>query len=122
MFPLIRCSSAGTHSGEPGVSQHLRTKTYAAILVAAVSLAALPSMAQSLGGYREFCQNTGGRVVCRQAAAPAGATAARPYERWDNGAPARASGSSNDYHYRADDSRQFPQSFGAYSNLGGFGH
>jgi hypothetical protein len=87
---------------------------YAAILVlAALSLPALPAMAQSLGGYAQYCRNAGGRLVCGPATA---STGTRPYERWDNGTSAQASGSSSAYRYRPD-----PLSLGRPNTLYGFG-
>jgi hypothetical protein len=75
-----------------------------------------PTSAQSLGSG-QYCQNTNRGLVCNPASGPSGG---RVYEQWENGAPARAAGSSG-YHPPANDPYQFPSSFGAYSNLRGFG-
>jgi hypothetical protein len=83
------------------------------LVAAALSLAALPAMAQSLGGYGQYCRNVGGRLVCSPAAASSGT---RPYEHWDNGASAQASGSSSASRYRPD-----PLSLGRPNTLYGFG-
>ena len=97
----------------------LGRKTSAATLVAAaVWLSAVPGLAQSLGGSAQYCRNVNGRLVCSPAAASSGA---RPYEQWDNGAPARAAGSSTAPR-SYNDAHGFPQSFGAYGALHGFGH
>ena len=89
-------------------------KTSAAMLVAAtVSLLAVPALAQSLGRDTQYCRNVGGRLVCSPANASSGA---RPYEHWDNGASAQASGSSSAYRYRPD-----PLALGRPNTLYGFG-
>jgi hypothetical protein len=90
--------------------------------VTLLSLIALPAVAQSLGAYNQACQTVGGRLVCSPAAGSAGKAGARAYDRWENGSPAGASGSSSEYQYRSYDASQFPNSFRAYNNLGSFGH
>ena len=100
--------------GESKVRHSLGKKMGAAVLVAAaVSLSAIPAVAQSLGGSAQYCRNVGGRLVCSPAAA---STGTRPYEHWDNGAPAQASGSSSAYRYSPD-----PLSLGRANTLYGFG-
>ena len=95
----------------------LGKNTSVAMLAAAVfSLSVVPVLAQSLGNA-QYCRNVGGRVVCSPATVSSGA---RPYEQWDNGAPARASGSST-VPRSYDSAHGFPQSFGAYSAIRGFG-
>jgi hypothetical protein len=90
--------------------------------VTLLSLVATPAMAQSLGAHNQACQTVSGRLVCSPAAGSAGKGSDRAYDRWENGSPARASGSSSEYQYRAYDASQFPNSFRAYNNLGSFGH
>ena len=75
-----------------------------------------PTAAQSLGSG-QYCQNINGRLVCNPIF---GSNGGRVYEQWENGTPARSAGSSG-YRPPANDPYQFPGSFGAYSNLRGFG-
>jgi hypothetical protein len=81
------------------VTHRWARKTIAAMLGAAVSVSALTSLAQTLGGYAQYCRNVSGRTVCNPATASDGT---RAYEHWDNGAPAQASGSASTYRYRPD--------------------
>ena len=101
--------------------QTLSVSTWAATIVLAFSLSALPAFAQSLGASREYCQNANGHLVCKQVTGSTGTAANRPYEQWDDGSPARGSGSSSEYQYRSLDSHQFPQYFRGYNALYGFG-
>lgn len=104
------------------MKQSLIIRTGAATIVAtALSLSALPAAAQGADAYRQYCQQINGHLVCKRLTGSAGAAGTRPYERWENGSPAQASGSSGEYRYPAHDPYAFPQSFGAYSNLNGLG-
>jgi hypothetical protein len=91
----------------------------ATIAVLGFVLSTFPAAAQTAGGYRQYCQTINGHVVCGQAAGSPGVPGARPYEVWENGSPARAP--SSPYRYPAPDAPAFPQSFGSYNNLCGFG-
>jgi hypothetical protein len=82
-------------------------------------LAATSALAQSSTAYRQYCQTVSGRVVCGPASGAASQAGARPYERWDNGSPARDSGSPSAYPSHG--ASAFPQGLGAYGNLGTFG-
>jgi len=96
------------------VISSLRSVSSAVMLAAAaVALSAVPALAQSLGGYAQYCRNVSGRTVCSPATVSSGA---RPYEHWDNRNPAQASGSSTAYRYRPD-----PLSLGRPNALYGFG-
>ena len=99
------------------MGQGLRAAMYAVVGVAtALWLMTLPTSAQSLGSG-QYCQNTNRGLVCNPVS---GSSGRRVYEQWENGAPARSAGSSG-YQPPANDPYQFPRSFGAYSNLRGFG-
>jgi len=92
----------------------------AAVAVAtALSLLAMPALAQSAGDYAQVCHNINGRLACSSVARSSSGSSTRSYEQWEDGSPAR--GSSTSYSPRAGDPHQFPQSFHAYSNLRGFG-
>jgi len=97
------------------VKQTLRGRTYIGIIAGvALSLAALPAPAQSLGGSSwQSCQTVNGRVVCTQGNRSAGSVGNRAYEQWDNGSPASGSGSSSQH--------QFPYNVGSYHTWYGFG-
>ena len=98
-------------------------RTGAAVIVAlatALSLAGLPVAAQNAGDYTQLCRNINGRLACSSVAPSSSGSSIRPYERWEDGSLAR--GSAAGYSPRTSDPYQFPQSFGARSNLGGFGH
>src|SRR3954451_9226253 len=78
--------------------QTFRVKTCGdATVLAVVGLWLMPALAQSSGTYREFCQRANGRLVCEQVTGPGGVPGSAPYERWENGSPARSSGSYNSY-------------------------
>ena len=96
-------------------------KTCVAAIGTALSLLALPALAQSSGAYRENCQNANGHLVCNQITGSAGTPGNRSYEQWENGSPARASGSSSEHQYRSGDNYQFPRYFRGYNALYGFG-
>ena len=89
--------------------------TAIAATAALVCLIALPASSQSLGSG-QYCQNTSRGLVCNTLAGPSGT---RVYERWENGAAATGSGTG--YRHPANNASQLPQSFGAYSNIRGFG-
>ena len=76
----------------------------------------LPTSAQSLGSG-QYCRNTNGRLVCNPVI---GSNGGRIYEQWENGRLLAPAGSTG-YRPPASDPHQFPGSFGAYSNLRGFG-
>jgi hypothetical protein len=97
------------------VKQTRRGRTYIGIIAgAALSLAALPAPAQSLGGsYGQNCQTVNGRLVCTQGNRAAGGVGNRAYDRWDNGSPASGSGAPDGY--------QFPHNVGSYHTWYGFG-
>ena len=80
-----------------------------------VWLITFPAASQSLGSG-QYCQNTSRGVVCKTLAGPGGT---RVYERWENGAAATRSETS--YRPPANNASRLPQSFGAYSNIRGFG-
>ena len=69
-------------------------------MLAIVLLWLTPALAQSSGNHREFCQRANGGLVCQQVTGPGGVPGSAPYERWENGSPARYSGSSDSYSYR----------------------
>jgi hypothetical protein len=98
-------------------------RTGAAVIAAlapALSLASFPVAAQNAGDYTQICRSINGRLACSSVARSSiGSGSTRPYEQWEDGSPAR--GSAAGYLPRAIDPYQFPQSFGARSNLGGFG-
>jgi len=101
------------------MKQTLRIGTCAATAaVMGLSLFALPALAQNSGAYPDYCRSANGHLGCGQMTGPDGAAGSRPYERWDNGSPAQASGSSSAY---PSDRFQFPQGLGAYSKLHGLG-
>jgi hypothetical protein len=101
------------------VTRTRANRVYAAMIGAlAFSLAATSALAQSPGAYRQYCRTVSGRLVCGPASGAASQAGARPYERWDNGSPARAGSSSA---YLPHDASAFPQGLGAYGNLGTFG-
>jgi hypothetical protein len=79
-------------------------RTCSAVTVGiALSLWSVTALAQSLGTYREYCQQRSiGRVVCKQVTGSAGVAGAAPYQRWDDGSPARPSGSHSAPTYRPD--------------------
>ena len=98
------------------------TRMGAVVVAAATALSfvALSAMAQSAGDYTQVCQSINGRLACSSVARSSiGSGSTRPYEQWEDGSPAR--GSAAGYSPRVIDPYQFPQSFGARSNLGGFG-
>ena len=95
------------------MTHSLGKKTSAAILAAAVSVSALPVLAQSLGSYAQYCTNIGGCLVCNPATTSSGT---RPYEHWDNGAPAQASGSASASRHTPD-----PSALGRPNALYSFG-
>jgi hypothetical protein len=97
------------------VKQTLGAPSCIAIIAgAALSLAALPAPAQSLGGSSwQNCQTVNGRLVCPQRDRSAGGAGNRAYDRWDNGSPAAGSGSSSQH--------QFPYNVGSYHTWYGFG-
>jgi hypothetical protein len=75
----------------------------AVIVGIALALWSVTALAQSLGAYREYCQQrSNGRVVCKQVTGSAGVAGAAPYRRWDDGSPARPSGSHSAPTYRPD--------------------
>ena len=95
----------------------MRESRCTALLVTAMLfwLAASPASSQSLGSG-QYCQNTSRGLICNTLAGPSGT---RVYERWENGAAAIGSGTG--YRPPANNPSQLPQSFGAYSNIRGFG-
>jgi hypothetical protein len=100
--------------------QNTRMGVAAAAAATALSFVALSAMAQSAGDYAQVCRSINGRLACSLVARSSiGSGSTRPYEQWEDGSPAR--GSAAGYLPRAIDPYQFPQSFGARSNLGGFG-
>ena len=111
----------GVREGKQAMRQSIRTG--AAVIVAlttALSLEGFPVAAQNAGDYAQVCRNINGRLACSSVARPSiGSGSTRPYEQWEDGSPAR--GSAAGYSPRAIDPYQFPQSFSARSNLGGFG-
>jgi hypothetical protein len=93
-----------------------------AVVVAATALSfvALSAMAQIPGDDAQVCRSINGRLACGSVVRSSiGSGNTRPYEQWEDGSPAR--GSAAGYSPRPIDPYQFPQSFGARSNLGGFG-
>jgi len=84
---------------EPTVKQTFGRRTRGAVtLLVPLLLPLMPALAQSTGGYREYCQQrSNGSVVCRPAAGSAGVAGASPYELWQDGSPARPSGSYGTY-------------------------
>ena len=90
-------------------------QTYLAIIAgAALSLAARPAPAQSLGGsYGQTCQTVNGHLACQRVDRPAAGYGYRAYERWDNGAPAYGSSAPDRYPFR--------DSVGSYHTWYGFG-
>jgi hypothetical protein len=65
----------------------------AAIIAVAFPLWLTPALGQTLGEYRQYCQMLNGRMVCSQLTGSPGATGAAPYQHWEDGSPARSSGS-----------------------------
>ena len=71
--------------------------------VIALSLWSVAALAQTLEGYREYCQQqANGRVVCKQVPGSAGVAGAAPYQRWEDGSPARPTGSQAAPRYLPD--------------------
>jgi hypothetical protein len=70
-------------------------------IVIGLALSSLPALGQSSGTAREYCQQQlNGRLVCKQVTGSAGAAGSAPYERWQDGSPAQASGAYNPYRYQ----------------------
>src|ERR1051325_1660443 len=73
-------------------------------IVIALALSSLPALGQSPGAAREYCyQQLNGRLVCKEAKGSGSVTGAAPYERWQDGSPARATGAYNPYRYQRAD-------------------
>jgi hypothetical protein len=89
---------------ELGMRRSIGLRTCSAVTVGiGLSLWSIAALAQTLGGYREYCQQqANGRVVCKQVPGSAGVAGSAPYQRWEDGSAARSSGWATAPRYQPD--------------------
>ena len=79
-------------------------------------LSALPAVAQNLGGNQQYCQTVNGHLVCKSGDRYDRGSLLRGLGEWQ---PSARTGIAVPISLCGPD--RFPQSFGAYNNLYGFG-